>query len=72
MEHKTGILYKKLYNALIEEIEKERGDGNFYEPFTKSLQFKEYKSWENAYEETIANDKLNGLKEKMGIEDEKE
>ena len=29
-------LFKKLYKALIEEIEKDRGDGNFYEPFTKS------------------------------------
>lgn len=62
-------LYKKLYNALIEEIEKERGDGNFYEPFTKSLQFKEYKSWENAYEETIANDKLNDLMKLDYIQD---
>ena len=62
-------LYKKLYNALIEEIEKERGDGNFYEPFTKSLQFKEYRSWENAYEETIANDKLNDLMKLDYIQD---
>lgn len=54
-------LFKKLYKALIEEIEKDRGDGNFYEPFTKSQQFKEYRSWENACEEVAANDKLNDL-----------
>lgn len=62
-------LYKKLYNALIEEIEKERGDGNFYEPFTKSLQFKEYKSWGNACEEVDANDKLNDLMKLDYIQD---
>lgn len=54
-------LFKKLYKALIEEIEKDRGDGNFYESFTKSQQFKEYRSWENTCEETAANDKLNDL-----------
>lgn len=62
-------LFKKLYKALIEEIEKDRGDGNFYEPFTKSQQFKEYRSWENACEETAANDKLNDLMKLDYIQD---
>lgn len=54
-------LYKKLYDTLIEEIEKDRGNGNFYEPYTKEQQFKEYRSWQDEWFITNANDKLNNL-----------
>lgn len=54
-------LFKKLYKVLIEEIEKDRGDGNFYEPFTKKQQFKEYRSWENTCEEINADDTLSSI-----------
>ncbi len=54
-------LFKKLYKVLIEEIEKNREDGNFYEPFTKKQQFKEYRSWENTCEEINADDTLSSI-----------
>lgn len=54
---------------MIEEIEKDRGDGNFYEPFTKSQQFKEYRSWEKACEEMAANDNFNDLMKLDYIQD---
>ena len=62
-------LYEKLYNTLIEEIEKDRGDGNFYEPYTKKQQFKEYRSWQDEWFITNAKEKLSDLEKLDHMQD---
>ena len=57
-------LFKKLHNVLIEEIDKNRGDGNFYKPFSKKRQFKEYRMWEH-FSEIIELDDSLSRTEKM-------
>ena len=51
-------LYDKLFNTLIKEIEKDRGNSNFYEPFTEKQQFNEYRSWQDEWFITNANEKI--------------
>ena len=52
-------LFKNLHKVLIEEIEKDRGDGNFYKLFSKKQQFKEYRMWEHFSEIIELDDSLS-------------